>query len=170
MGFPSMQYQTTASGKHYNDVIMSAMASQNISLTRVCSTVYSDADQRKHQSSMPLAFVGGIHRWPVNSPHKGPVTRKMSQFDDVITKSNTFCRWYFETHFPERKLLYWHSMPLEFVPKCPIAINRHWFRQWLDDHDQTTMTKQSWHCIGTSLDNSKELWMGKNPSSGLRNM
>ena len=40
------------------------------------STVYSGADQRKHQSSASLAFVRGIHRWPVNSPHKGPVTRK----------------------------------------------------------------------------------------------
>ena len=26
----------------------------------------------------------GIHRWPVNSPHKGPVTRKMFPFDYVI--------------------------------------------------------------------------------------
>ena len=69
---------------HYNDVIMSAMASQNTSLTIVYSTVYSGADQRKHQSSASLAFVRGIHRWPVNSPHKGPVTRKMFQFDDVI--------------------------------------------------------------------------------------
>ena len=33
---------------------------------------------RKHQSSASLAFVRGIHRWPVNSPHKGPVTRKKS--------------------------------------------------------------------------------------------
>ena len=31
-----------------------------------------------------MAFVRGIHRWPVNSPHKGPVTRKMFPFDDVI--------------------------------------------------------------------------------------
>ena len=36
-------------------------------------TVCSGADQRKHQSSASLAFVRGIHRWPVNSPHKGPV-------------------------------------------------------------------------------------------------
>ena len=42
------------------------------------------ADQRKHQSSVSLAFVWGIHRSPVNSPHKGPVTRKMLSFDDVI--------------------------------------------------------------------------------------
>ena len=41
-------------------------------------------DQRKHQSSASLAFVRGIHRWPVNSQHKWPVTRKMFPFDDVI--------------------------------------------------------------------------------------
>ena len=69
---------------HYNDVIMSAMASQVTSFTIVYSTVYSGADQRKHQSSASLAFVRGIHRWPVNSPHKGPVTRKIFPFDDVI--------------------------------------------------------------------------------------
>ena len=69
---------------HYNGVIMSAMTSQITSLTIVYSTIYSGADQRKHQSSTPLAFVRGIHRWPVNSPHKGPVTRRIFPFDDVI--------------------------------------------------------------------------------------
>ena len=69
---------------HYNDVIMSAMASQITSLTFVYSAVYSGADQRKYQSSASLAFVRGIHRWPVNSPYKGPVTRKIIPFDDVI--------------------------------------------------------------------------------------
>ena len=68
---------------HYND-IMGAIASQITSLTIVYSTVYSDTDQRKHQSSESLAFVRGIHRGPVNSPHKWPVTRKMFPFDDVI--------------------------------------------------------------------------------------
>ena len=63
---------------------MGAIASQITSLAIVYSTVYSDADQRKHQSSASLAFVWGIHRGPVNSPHKWPVTRKMFQFDDVI--------------------------------------------------------------------------------------
>ena len=87
-----VEYQWTPLGKlyaqtvccHYNDVMMSAMASQITSLTIVYSTVYSGADQRKHQSSASLAFVRGIHRWPVNSPHKWPVTRKMFPFDDVI--------------------------------------------------------------------------------------
>ena len=62
--------------RHYSDAIMSAIASQITSLTIVFSIIYSRADQRKHQSSTSLAFVRGIHRWPVNSPHKGPVTRK----------------------------------------------------------------------------------------------
>ena len=69
---------------HYIDVILTTMASQITSLTVVYSTVYSDGDQRKHQSSASLAFVRGIHRGPVNSPHKVPVTRKMFPFDDVI--------------------------------------------------------------------------------------
>ena len=57
---------------------------QITSLTIVYSTAYSGADQRKHQSSASLAFVRVIHRSPVKSPHKWPVTRKMFPFDDVI--------------------------------------------------------------------------------------
>ena len=69
---------------HYNDIMMGATVFQITRLTIVYSTVYSGTDQRKHQSSMSLAFVWGIHPWPLNSPHKGPVTRKMFPFDDVI--------------------------------------------------------------------------------------
>ena len=69
---------------HYNDIIMCAMASQLNGLTIVNSAVYSGTDQCKHQSSAPLAFVHEIHRWPVDSPHKGPITRKIFPFDDVI--------------------------------------------------------------------------------------
>ena len=45
--------------------------------------IYSGADVRTHQSSTSLAFVRGIHRWPVNSPHKGPVMRNLFPFDNV---------------------------------------------------------------------------------------
>ena len=69
---------------HCNEVIMNAIASQITSVYIVCSIVGSGADQRKHQSSASLAIVRGIRRWPVNSPHKGQQTRKMSPFDDVI--------------------------------------------------------------------------------------
>ena len=63
---------------------MSTMASQITGVPIVYSTVCTGADQRKHQSSTSLVFVRGIHRWPVNSLHKGPVTWKVFQFDDVI--------------------------------------------------------------------------------------
>ena len=43
---------------------------------------------KKHQRSASLAFVWVIHRWPVNYPHKGPVTRKTFPFDDVIMESD----------------------------------------------------------------------------------
>ena len=78
---------TGYSGKsivNISDAIMCAMTSQITSVSIVYSTACSGADQRKHQSSASLAFVGGIHQWPVNSSHKGPVTRKMFPFDDVI--------------------------------------------------------------------------------------
>ena len=60
----------------YNNVIMGTIASLINSHRSVYSTLYSDADERKHQSSAWL--------FPVNSPHKWPITRKMFPFDDVI--------------------------------------------------------------------------------------
>ena len=75
---------------HYSDV-MDTVASEITSLTMVYLTVYSTADQRKHQSPTSLAFVRGIHRSPGKSPHKGPVTRKMFPFDDVIMRSPFLC-------------------------------------------------------------------------------
>ena len=77
---------------HYDDVIIGTIASQITCLTSVYSTVYSGAYQSKHQSSASLAFVWGIHRGPVNSPHKWPVTRKMFPFDDVIMETLTHHR------------------------------------------------------------------------------
>ena len=65
---------------HYSDVIMSEMASQITGVSNVCPTT----KETKHQSSASLAFVKGIHRSPVDSLHKGLVTRKMFTFDDVI--------------------------------------------------------------------------------------
>ena len=67
-----------------SDVIMSAMASEITGVSVVYSTVCSGADHRKYQSPASLAFVRGIHRWLVDSLHKGPVTRKMVPFYDVI--------------------------------------------------------------------------------------
>ena len=75
---------------HYNDDIVGATASQITNLTIVYSTVYSGANQRKHQCSASLIFMRRIHRWPVNFPHKGPLARKMFSFhDDVIMFGGT---------------------------------------------------------------------------------
>ena len=96
---------------HYNDVIIGAIASQITSLTIAYSIVYSDADQRKHQSSTSLDFVRGIHRGPVNSPHKWPVTRKMFPFDDVIMNG-----------------LIWNWTPVAYL--SDVGHVHYWFRSW----------------------------------------
>ena len=65
----------------FDDVIMITMdviASLITSITIVYATVYSDIDQRKHQSSASLAFVWGIHRGPVNSPHMASNAKNVS--------------------------------------------------------------------------------------------
>ena len=79
---------------------MRVIASQITSLTIVYSTVYSGADERKHQSSLPLALVRVIHWSLVNSPHKGPVTRKMFPFDDVIM-------WHWGNHMVASVAIIW---------------------------------------------------------------
>ena len=65
-----------ASLEHYNDVIMTTMASQITSLLFVYSFAYSDADQRKYQSSTSLAFVWGSHRDRWIPCTKGQLRRK----------------------------------------------------------------------------------------------
>ena len=82
---------------HYNDVIMSVIASQITSPTIVYSTVYSGADKRKHQSSASLAFSRGIHRGPVNSPHKWPEKGKNVSIwwrHHVHSSSHLITRWF----------------------------------------------------------------------------
>ena len=74
---------------------MGMMASQVTSLTIVYSAIYSGADQRNHQSSTSLAFVRWIHRWPVNSPHKWPVTRIMFPFQGSHGHGKRTWIWHF---------------------------------------------------------------------------
>ena len=65
-------------------------ASEITSVSIVYSIVCSSENQRKYHSSASLAFVRRIHRWPVNFPHKGPVTRKIFPFHDVIVTNVLF--------------------------------------------------------------------------------
>ena len=102
---------------HYDDVIMDSIASQITSLTIVYSTVHSGADQSKHQSSASLAFVWEIHRWPVNFPHKWPVTRKMFPFDDVIMCAYLSISWSQINLSVREALGFWHGFgPLSHFP------------------------------------------------------
>ena len=86
---------------------MGMMASQITSLVIVYSTIYSGADQRKHQSSASLAFMRGIHQWLVNSPHKGPVTRKVFPFDDVIMFEGFNAEW--------QQVIFTHKIDLPMI-------------------------------------------------------
>ena len=118
---------------------MGAIASQITSLTIVYSTVYSDADQGKHQSSASLVFVWGIHRWPVNSPHKWPVTRKMFPFDDVIMNDLIVIRFVL---YPQQKL-------------AAISRNMPWvFSRYISCHLQclsSYLRPQDVHCKRSSV-------------------
>ena len=124
---------------------MSAMASQITSLNIVYLTVYSGADQRKQQSSASLAFVREIHRWPVNSPHKGPVTLKMFPFDDVIMLLNK----------GNSDLFHFQCMRSTYITTC-----WRWFPwRWYVSGVQFTTTRWLEHSvkIDKMLDNSTSL-------------
>ena len=95
-GSSDVMQQGEPSHWHYNDVIMSAIASQINGVPIVCSTVCSSAVQSKHQSSASLTFVKGIHWWPVDYPNKVPETGKcfhlMASSCDYI-QWNEFVPW-----------------------------------------------------------------------------
>ena len=101
---------------NYSDVIMCAMASQITGVLIVYSTVCSDADQRTFQS---FVFVRGIHRWPANSPHKQPVTRKMFPFDGAImsyygTETKPFTPLY---HAATKRAKFWRQFQMHFLER-----------------------------------------------------
>ena len=118
---------------HYDDVIMTMLASQITSLTVVYSVVHSGVNQRKHQSSASLAFVREIHRGPVNFPHKWPVTRKMFPFDDVIMDCELFEWSYYIFTFQAQHL---------YGPGFYIS-NSHDRNVWLG----IVVTIHNWHCV-----------------------
>ena len=121
---------------HYNDVIMGTTASQITSLTIVYSNVYSDADQRKHQSSTSLAFVRGIHRGPLNSPHKWLVSREMFPFDDIIMETHP--PWLpFSYYITRRFNLSWTAYDIS-------RIEQHWLRSIHMHYMCTTWTSIYW--------------------------
>ena len=118
---------------YYSDDIMSMMASQITGVLIVCSTVCSSADQRKRQSSMSLAFVWGIHRCLMDSLHKGPVTRKMFPFHDVIMHINGYGQT------AATPLLTAVTPLLTHWSYCSLVLI-HWYHSY-----QSLQDGQSWH-------------------------
>ena len=133
------QDRLLCSFSHSSDVIMSAMTSQITGVSIVYSNVCSSADQRRHQSSASLAFVGAIRRWPVNSEspphpnthaHKGPVTRTMFPFDDLIMTWISLTRNVFHLHQHSRDagIVLWEQKPWHKIPllaKCYDRSDKH---------------------------------------------
>ena len=106
---------------HYSDVILTTMASQ-ITTSRLFTESSVQAQiKKKHQSSAPLAFLRGIHPWPVNSPHKGPVTRKMFAFDDVIMEGKE-CRVLKWKYSALSSNSYPISLKLQICPDAKFAV------------------------------------------------
>ena len=112
---------------HYSDVIMSVIMSQITGVSMVWSSVCSGTDQ----SSASLAFVRGIHQWPMDSPHKGPVKRKIFSFDDVIMWNPigyTNKRGY-RVKFQWLRLYryrLWNSVVCSFIFNCGVNIVETW--------------------------------------------
>ena len=86
-GFLSQRAGYVTVMSHYSDVIMSDGVSNHRRLDCLLNRLFRRRS-KKISSSASLDFVREIHRWPVNFSHKGPLTRKMFSFDDVIMKSD----------------------------------------------------------------------------------
>ena len=99
--FSSLSLYSMPEIVYYIGVIMTTLASQITSPTVVYSTVYSDPDQRKHQSPASLAFVWGIHRDRWIPRTKGQLRGKCVH---LMTSS---CRIFTHTHTPNDDIRKW---------------------------------------------------------------
>ena len=95
---------------HYNDVIMSAMKSQITSFTTFHFTIYSRADQSKHQSAASLAFVRRFHRWPGSNNGMSPGRHQAI----IWAKDEILLIWPLGTNFSEM-LIEIHTFPFTKV-------------------------------------------------------
>ena len=92
--------------------------------------------QRKHLSPRYQPFVRGIHRWSVDSPHKGPVTRKAFPLRDVMKKPSK-CASGYRPHHAEFLLIYTDRLMSSWRLQMPCR--QTCARQWA-----TTMLTGCW--------------------------
>ena len=139
---------------HYDDVIMGAIASLITSLTIVYSTVYSDADQWKHQSSASLAFAEMANNaenvviwwrhhdyrlWPsvtviTDLSHRGMFCTRTSTFSGSQWYEGHRCLWW--THLTCPRYVLWRPLNDLNLPPCrkmyvfPAEWGMRWMRWW----------------------------------------
>ena len=111
-----------SSEEHYSGIIISVMASQNTSVSIVCSNVCSGADQRKRQSSAPLVFVKGIHRWPVD----WSASPLFKLYSPAIRNSRNIINW---KHCKHR--LFHLSILKEFYKSSNSCSKSSWIVNWI---------------------------------------
>ena len=132
------------------------MASQITDVSCVCSTVCSGVEHRKDDSSVSLVLVRGIHCWPADFPHKGPVTRNMFSFDNVIKTWNTMVTG------PIPSANDWSWQPIRYAKN---SLQAYWWGprlMFVEDHFRTLL----WF---TALSNySVSSWYEANAASGSK--
>ena len=123
---------------HHIDVIMTTMTSQITSFTVVYSTVYSDADQRKHQSSASLAFVSGIHRSHTKDQLRGKCFHLMTSSCLKLDEATMVLYWLAQVIcwvpfiFTKCSRLSWHVLAVLQRLSC-------------HDWDSVTVLRRGWH-------------------------
>ena len=131
---------------HYSDVIMGVMGSQITSLTIVYSTVYSGADQRKHQSSASLAFMQGNHRWQNTDIHVSLPVKKLlgiwvhglhelTGADNIFITIRNTTRPYIHPNYDI-------SIEFEIWPKFAML----WLKMYSTNHNKILHTSRQCNC------------------------
>ena len=143
---------------HYNGIIMGAIAFKITSLMIVYSIIYSYADQRKHQNSASMAFVRGIHRGPVNFPHKWPVTRKMFPFDDVIMHTDLIATFpnvpsrFRDLHWPVTLIRLKHITKSACIPMPLLSIHFYFTSKYIQCHKISSLGQDTkWQNRGSKM-------------------
>ena len=101
----------------------------------------------KQQSSASLAFVRGIHGWPVNSPHKGP------EHVSIWWRHHVMIKYKHDFMLPERHSAWLGSTHCGMVmPYGDIELGQHWLRAWFVAwwHQAITWTNVDWPSVSST--------------------
>ena len=118
---------------------MDTVGSQITSLTIVYSTVYSGADQRKHQSSASLAFVWGNS--PVTGQRAGNAEKVSIWWRHHVAEYatgpwNKMSYWWNRNHLPHQRLTFFDNFLCSKWRKFSVSMNMKTFlcKNWTDTY------------------------------------